>query len=85
MKKLICLFVLTLCACANVEPVIDSQAITDVAKYNKDLADCRALRDDAEKRASFNAIANFGDYSARNSIVKNCMTGRGYRVLNQAP
>ena len=53
--------------------VVDKQGI-DEAQYQQDLTDCRAV---------IGAAGKAGDAEQEKSqVVKNCMRGRGYRVLN---
>jgi len=72
--------------------VVDKQGI-DEAQYQQDLTDCRAVADevstgrDAAEGAGGGAVigaaGKAGDAEQEKSqVVKNCMRGRGYRVLN---
>tara|TARA_B100001248_G_C27197939_1_gene369853 strand:+ start:170 stop:559 length:390 start_codon:yes stop_codon:yes gene_type:complete len=73
MKKLsfVCILSLSLCSCAT-EPqiVVDPGSITDVAKYHKDLEECRTLSmsytQDKEKAtgAGIGAVAALGTAAA---------------------
>jgi hypothetical protein len=98
---------------ANPNPIIDTQGV-DMARYERDLAECQGYRDqiptevgvakgtaagaavgaatgaiagDVGRGAGYGAIAG-GAESARlnerekQQVVKNCLRGRGYRVLN---
>lgn len=71
---------LTLLGCAS-RPVIDERGI-DRAKYDADLAECENYRADAEKRAESNFLTGAGDWVGRGGMVKRCLAGRGYKVLN---
>jgi outer membrane lipoprotein SlyB len=64
--------------------VVDKQGI-DEAQYQQDLTDCRAVADEVStgRDAAEGAAGKAGDAEQEKSqVVKNCMRGRGYRVLN---
>lgn len=98
---------------ANPDPIVDMKGV-DPVRYERDLAECKAYKDqirtevgvakgaaggaavggaigaitgDAAKGAGVGAVAG-GARSAqmnereKQQVVKNCMRGRGYRVLN---
>lgn len=102
-------------ACAS-DPIIDTQGV-NTAKYQQDLADCRAIADQVKvgQNAAGGAVAgavvgaavgaavgnsNTAQRAAgagatvgaakgagrgvneRERVVRNCLRGRGYRVLN---
>ena len=59
--------------------VVDKQGI-DEAQYQQDLSDCRAIADEVSTGRD---AGKAGDAEQEKSqVVKNCMRGRGYRVLN---
>jgi len=106
------IIVLSGCA-AHPDPIVDSRGV-DMARYERDLADCRtygdqihieqgvakgaaagaavgaatgAISGDAASGAGYGAIYGAADSARLNDrekqrVVKNCMRGRGYRVLN---
>jgi hypothetical protein len=62
--------------------VVDKQGI-DEAQYQQNLTDCRAVAENAAGGAVIGAAGKAGDAEQEKSqVVKNCMRGRGYRVLN---
>ena len=101
-------------ACAShPDPIIDSKGV-DMAKYQKDLAECReyaknisvaegsarggavgavagaaagAISGDAARGAGYGGISGATQSGLSNkreqeAVVKRCVAGRGYRVLN---
>ena len=90
---LITLAALLTTACASSKRVVVDKQGIDEAQYQQDLTDCRAVadevstgRDSAEGAAGgavIGAAGKAGDAEQEKSqVVKNCMRGRGYRVLN---
>ena len=76
-------------ACASSKRVVVDKQGIDEAQYQQDLSDCRAVADevstgrDAAGGAVIGAAGKAGDAEQEKSqVVKNCMRGRGYRVLN---
>ncbi|MBG13096.1 MAG: hypothetical protein CL553_08080 [Alcanivorax sp.] len=67
-------------ACASSKRVVVEKQGIDEAQYQQDLTDCRAV---AAGGAVIGAAGKAGDAEQEKSqVVKNCMRGRGYRVLN---
>lgn len=114
--SLVVLAALALGACASRGPIVDTQN-TDMARYEQDLAQCRAYAGQvntgteagkgavggAAVGAVLGAIVGNSSTAARgagvggvlggargasrgagekDAVVKNCLRGRGYRVLN---
>lgn len=109
---------LTLAGCQSTPRVVVDPKGIDQAAYDRDLAECSTLADEARKGSSSTARGALGgaviggaiggifggsrgaatmggggaviggssgasqDTSEKDRILKNCMTGRGYRVLN---
>ena len=124
MRYLIFMFliIITPSSLVSADPVIDPESITNVDKYYRDSAQCRALAENnskgdaakdtivgagvgagtgaligaitgkkTAKKAGVGAVIGglgggsrsvYQSKQSYNTIFKNCMTGRGYRVLN---
>jgi len=95
---LITLAALLTTACASSKRVVVDKQGIDEAQYQQDLTDCRAVIGGilgaifgnsgtagrmAGGGAVIGAAGKAGDAEQEKSqVVKNCMRGRGYRVLN---
>ena len=113
-----CVIMLSLSGCANTNRIVIDKKNTDMAAYERDLAECRGYADEAggtgaaaakgavsgaiiggaigavlgnkrtaEKLGGAAAISGAAHGARRGKeekiqIVKNCLRGRGYRVLN---
>ena len=73
-------------ACASSKRVVVDKPGINEAQYQQDLTDCRAVADEvagAGAGAVIGAAGKAGDAEQEKSqVVKHCMRGRGYRVLN---
>jgi outer membrane lipoprotein SlyB len=92
---LVLLTTLLLASCSSVEdlagnnPIIDTQGV-NLARYESDLLQCQSYADEvaiAKKGAGIGAVGGsargVGDgLRERERVVKRCLIGRGYRVLN---
>jgi hypothetical protein len=84
---------LTACAGAEVRPIVDMKGVNE-ARYEKDLAECQGYAKEASgmggtaaKGAGAGAVFGGagGAYKGNESqeaVVKKCLVGRGYKVLN---
>ncbi len=104
--------VLSACA-SHPDPIIDTKGV-DMAKYEKDLAECReyaknvsvgegaakgaavgavvgavagAISGNADRGAGYGGISGatqsgLGNKREQENVVKRCVAGRGYKVLN---
>jgi len=73
--------VIALTACTTDRVVVDKRGL-DQARYEKDLAECRDYKQQVPvgEEMAKGAAVDTSEEKAR--IVKNCLRGRGYRVLN---
>ena len=82
---------LTACAGAEVRPIVDMKGVNK-ARYEKDLAECQGYAKEASGMggtAAKGAGAVFGGAGgaykgneSQEAVVKKCLVGRGYKVLN---
>ncbi|MDB5970302.1 MAG: hypothetical protein JWQ90_2752 [Hydrocarboniphaga sp.] len=67
-------------ACGSRGPIVDTQNI-DQARYKQDLNECQAYAGQVNAGAQAGKGAVGGEQS-KDQVVKNCLRGRGYSVLN---
>ena len=84
---------LTACAGAEVRPIVDMNGVNE-ARYEKDLAECQeyvkeasGMGGTAAEGAGGGAVIGGGGEAykgneSQEAVVKKCLVGRGYKVLN---
>ena len=93
-KTLAAVMLFTLAACFSIEdvtgntPIIDTQGV-NLSRYEGDLAECQADEVQIAQKAGAGVGAVGGGakgvvrgVSERDRVIKRCLMGRGYRVLN---
>jgi outer membrane lipoprotein SlyB len=68
------------CAGADVRPIVDMKGVNE-ARYENDLAECQNYAKGAGAVIGGAGGAYKGNES-QEAIVKKCLVGRGYKVLN---
>ena len=84
---------LTASAGADVRPIVDMKGVNET-RYEKDLAECQGYAKEAPRMGSTAAkgagdsavVGGAGDTykgnESQEAVVKKCLVGRGYKVLN---
>jgi hypothetical protein len=80
MKKIICIFTcVTLVGCASSpQVVVDPQSITDGIKYNKDMAECKAISENYDASSATTGSAMLGAGAAIGTAALVLATGGLY-------